>query len=228
VRNKPLAAALGPLAAEEPTVPALSASRAAVLDAVRTRPSTLAALSAATGLHPNTLREHLEALAHHHLVRRTPAPPSGRGRPAWVYEATGAAPAPAGSEYAGLAGALAAGLHRASASPWEDAVSAGTAWGGTLARGRLAGRPAGPESARAEVVGLLAELRFAPEPAAQPGVVRLTRCPLLDAAKEHPEVVCGVHLGIVRGALQELGADPGDTALQPFAEPGACRLTLAP
>jgi hypothetical protein len=44
-------------------------------------------------------------------------------------------------------------------------------------------------------------------------------------------VVCGVHLGVVRGALQELGSDPERTertALQPFSEPGACRLDMLP
>jgi hypothetical protein len=35
-----------------------------------------------------------------------------------------------------------------------------------------------------------------------------------------------VHLGIVRGALTEYGADPAGSALVPFAEPGACRLVL--
>ena len=58
--------------------------------------------------------------------------------------------------------------------------------------------------------------------------VRLTRCPLLEAAHRHPEVVCGVHLGIVRGALEEYGADPEGSDLLPFAEPGACRLVMPP
>jgi len=57
-------------------------------------------------------------------------------------------------------------------------------------------------------------------------VVRLTLCPLLEAAHKHPDVVCGVHLGIVRGALEEYGADPTGTDLLPFSEPGACRLEL--
>jgi predicted ArsR family transcriptional regulator len=236
VKNKPPdRPALGPRAAEEHPRPVLSASRAAVLQAVQAGPSTLAALSTATGLHANTLREHLEALTQDHLVRRKPAPPHGRGRPAWLYEVTAATRTPAGAEYAGLAAALAAVLHRTSASPWADAVSAGTAWGGTLARARLGSRPADPASAREEVVELLADLRFAPETEQRPDgdgpddgdeVVRLTRCPLLDAAKEHPDVVCGVHLGIVRGALQEHGADPDGSTLLPFAEPGCCRLTM--
>jgi hypothetical protein len=44
-------------------------------------------------------------------------------------------------------------------------------------------------------------------------------------------VICGVHLGLARGALEELGNDPDQTertTLQPFSEPGACRLELLP
>jgi predicted ArsR family transcriptional regulator len=81
------------------------------------------------------------------------------------------------------------------------------------------------------VVGLLEQLGFAPLADARVGVVKLRRCPLLEAAQQYPDVVCGVHLGVVRGALEELGADPGrteQTALQPFSEPGACRLDLLP
>jgi predicted ArsR family transcriptional regulator len=80
------------------------------------------------------------------------------------------------------------------------------------------------------VVALLDELGFAPVPDDRHRVVRLTRCPLLATAQTYPDVVCGVHLGIVRGALAEHGADPADvdaqTDLVPFAEPGACRLEL--
>jgi predicted ArsR family transcriptional regulator len=79
------------------------------------------------------------------------------------------------------------------------------------------------------VVGLLADLGFEPRrDSAAPGTVRLTRCPLLGAATRHPQVVCGVHLGVVRGALEELGADPAGSDLVPFAEPGACRLLVPP
>ena len=83
---------------------------------------------------------------------------------------------------------------------------------------------AGREDPAAAVVDLLDELRFEPQPSA--GAVRLTTCPLLDAARRNPDLVCQVHLGIVRGVLGELGADPDAADLVPFAEPGACRLTL--
>lgn len=206
----------------------LSASRAGVLETLQeaTEPATLARLTAATGLHTNTLREHLDALVARGLVRRFPAPPSGRGRPAWLYEATQPDVDSAGSEYAGLAATLAAHISRTSRDPRADAVAAGNAWGHDLAR--KTGRPDSPGAvaARRQVVDLLDGIGFAPETDDRATVARLTRCPLLETAREFPDVVCGVHLGIVRGALDEYGADSTRTDLEPFAEPGACRLTL--
>lgn len=56
--------------------------------------------------------------------------------------------------------------------------------------------------------------------------VRLTRCPLLQAAHESPSVVCSVHLGIVRGAMAAYHHDGSASELHPFSEPGACHLRL--
>ena len=81
-------------------------------------------------------------------------------------------------------------------------------------------------AARREVVALLDEVGFEPEADATATTVRLTRCPLLEAAHRSPEVVCSVHLGLVSGALEEYGADPEGSDLVPFAEPGACLLHL--
>jgi predicted ArsR family transcriptional regulator len=205
--------------------PALSRARAAVLATVRAQPvpATLAELGAATGLHANTLREHFEALERDGLVRRERATPSGRGRPAWLYEA---AEPEDRSEYAGLAATLAAAIHRSSAQPRDDAVAAGREWGRDLARAK--GRPGrtGQPAARRQVVTLLADLGFAPEADDRSTGALLTRCPLLDAAHRYPDVVCGVHLGIVRGALEEYGADAERSDLFAFSDPGGCRLDL--
>jgi predicted ArsR family transcriptional regulator len=206
----------------------MSRSRAELLDrlAGQPEPTTLTALVEATGLHPNTLREHLTALEAQGLVRRFRARPNGRGRPAWLYEATDRTGGDGGSEYAGLAATLAAAIHRTSTSPHEDAVAAGTLWGHDLARSKGAPGEPGDPAARRQVIALLSDVGFGPEPDEQGAVVRLTRCPLLEAAHRYPDVVCGVHLGLVRGALEEYGADPAGTDLHPFSEPGACRLEL--
>lgn len=205
----------------------LSRSRAALLETLRAQsePTTLAALVAISGLHANTVREHLDALVRQGLAHRQSSEPAGRGRPAWLYEASGS-DAAAAPEYAGLAAALAAAIHRTSTTPTDDAVAAGREWGHELARERGAGPAPSAVAARREVVSLLDEVGFEPQADARSTVVRLTRCPLLEAAHKYPDVVCGVHLGLAQGALEEYGADPEGTELLPFAEPGACRLHL--
>lgn len=209
--------------AGHPSGPALSASREALLRTLRDQPEpvTLAALSRASGLHANTVREHLEGLEEHGLVRRQRRAPHGRGRPAWLYAATSGGTA----EYAGLAATLASAIHRSSSDPRADAIAAGTDWGHDLARKRPVAQR-GLATARREVVGLLDDLGFDPQPDARDSRVMLTRCPLLEAAHRHPDVVCGVHLGIVRGALEEYGGDAAPAELLPFSDVGACRLHL--
>lgn len=208
-------------------------------------PTTLAALTRLSGRHENTVREHLEALTRMGLVSRHRAEPHGRGRPAWLYEST-QAPAAGESEYAALAATLASSIARISDDPGRDGAVAGEEWGRRLARDRGA-EPSSPDVARRRVLDLLDDLGFAPDPIEPDGAgptagpaagdgagdagpdggdVRLRRCPLLEAAHRHPEVVCGVHLGIIRGALDEHGAGSDGVDLVPFAEPGACRLTL--
>jgi len=235
----------------------LSSARAGILDVLvdQPEPCTVAALSGLIRQHPNTIREHLDALVHERLVVRTRADAQGRGRPAWLYGAAPDAGSDAGTaEYAALASALAAHITRTSRRPGEDAIESGRVWGRDLVRSSReradmadenAAAPSNPDetashrravapsavAARREVVALLDELGFAPTTDARVSVVKLHHCPLLEAAHRHPDVVCGVHLGLVRGALVELGNDPDhaeSAALQPFSEPGACRLDLLP
>lgn len=187
---------------------------------------TLAALADATSLHPNTVHGHLDTLIRAGLAARTRGRPHGRGRPAWTYEATSASAE--ASEYATLAVVLSSALARTSAHPGRDAEIAGVEWGRELARARGAA-PTTAESARDRAVGVLGDLGFEPrqDPAA-PSSVRLTRCPLLEAARRDPRVVCAVHLGLLRGVLDAYGVDATDCVLEPFAEPGACRVVIPP
>lgn len=199
-------------------------------------PCTVAALAALSHQHPNTVREHLDGLVACGLAERTRAAASGRGRPAWLYASTEEVTlSPGARQYADLAVVLAEQLAE-DAEPAGRARAAGRRWGA-----RLAARPSAPSGPRPRtgphqpVVQLLADLGFAPEVDPEPAadettaersVVHLRRCPLLEAAYQHPEIVCGVHTGLVEGALQATGEQDTDVDLQPFAEPGACRLTL--
>lgn len=202
--------------------PSLTRAQQRVLGvlAARDEPLTLAEVHDLTGLHENTLRGHLDALVAADRITRVRRAGTGRGRPAWAYLART-------SEYAALANALAAALEQAGEQrpPAEAALHGGRAWGRRV-RSQLEGggvsHDADPGAARERLLLALEHTGFAPE--TDGDTIRLTRCPLLDAAKAHRDVVCGAHLGLIEGVL---GRVDGVT-LEPFAEPGACHVTLAP
>lgn len=205
---------------------ALSGQRLRVVEYVRAHsPVRVADAATALDLHPNTVRDHLDAVAGLGLVERSTATTPGRGRPAALYRVSAADPTVAVRDYAGLATALAGHLARTSAQPERDARAAGAEWGRELIdQGIQDG-----SDPRQSVLEALARLGFAPDDEDTPGhrSIALRRCPLLDAARRHPAVVCQVHLGIVEGMLARLGAPSGrGLDLIPFAEPGACRLFL--
>ena len=69
----------------------LSRQRLAVLERLRLhgRPATISDLAGGLDAHPNTVREHLDALVDQGLVIRERGQARGRGRPAWRYAAAG-------------------------------------------------------------------------------------------------------------------------------------------
>ncbi|ADT99452.1 MULTISPECIES: helix-turn-helix transcriptional regulator [Mycolicibacterium] len=203
--------------------PPLSRQRLCVLDYVRTHaPVRITAVAAALDLHPNTVREHLDALTGHGLAERVTETPSKRGRPAALYRPSAADPAIPAQDYAGLATALAGHIARTSTQPERDARAAGASWGHELCDDTVT-----TDDPRAAVLTVLARLGFGPDADGPDGSIALRSCPLLEAARRYPAIVCQVHLGIVEGVLERFGAVT-DTApeLVAFAEPGACRLFL--
>ena len=81
-----------------------------------------------------------------------------------------------------------------------------------------------------EVIDLLGEWGYTPDP--QPledGTavdVHLRACPFIDLARTHPDVVCGVHRGLLRGALTAVGEPGTRVSLEPFVGPDLCRARL--
>ncbi len=211
-----------------------SISRTAVLELLRSRSEPLGVVEVAehVGLHQNTVRSHLDLLVDSgYAIRRTEAP-SGPGRPRVVYAATSA---PEGDRnYRLLAEVLAQHIVATSERPGEAAVNAGRSWAelnareqrdGTWARAQV-DRPLSAEVAVDVVVRMLGDTGFAPELGADGTSLNLHRCPFRELAVAHQDVVCGAHLGIIQGALDELGGMVSATRLIPFVTPGLCVTTL--
>ena len=178
---------------------ALSASRESVLEALdeRAEPISIAALVAVTGLHVNTLREHLDALADAGLVRRERAAATGRGRPAWLYSAMPEDETHSEiAEYAGLASALAEVIEQSSSSPAATRSRRAGAGGGSspAKAGRTPKRGGRPTTGRAAArrsrvrpsAGRAADGRQADPLSAARGRISLSRDRLRGASRDRP------------------------------------------
>jgi predicted ArsR family transcriptional regulator len=200
-------------------------SQQAVLTALRDQPDLvdIEALARHLGRHPNTLREHLVGLLEAGLIVRYAAPADGRGRPRWLYGTSDAAEV---DENAELAASLAWQLARRSRDPLSAAREVSRRWARQIAERYRVVRQPSARAARAQVVEVMDGLGY--EPAADRSLdrVALNRCPLLQVAKDVPEVVCNVHLGLVEELLEVSGGDRRRVTLTPFAAPGRCDLRL--
>ena len=175
------------------------------------------------GLHANTVHWHLGVLAEAGLVTAAQAERTGPGRPSSLYRAS---PRPAArDDYRLIATILAASLD-ADADGGARAEAAGREWGRFLVE-----RPA-PFSRRNEqesieaLVRALEENGFAPERDDDAACIHMRHCPFRELAERHPRIVCNLHLGLARGALDELRAPVEVEALEPFVTPDRCTARL--
>ncbi|MGW2830847.1 helix-turn-helix transcriptional regulator [Streptomyces sp. NPDC001286] len=182
------------------------------------------------GVHPNTVRFHLDALVEEGAVERRTRQPSGRGRPRTVYEPRAGMDRGGTRGYQLLARMLLSRLAATGSEARSAAMETGRAWGRFLVGQPEPYHRPTPEDAAARLVRLLDELGFAPdaEDGTPPTRIRLRHCPFLELAEEHGQLVCPLHLALMQGALAELRAPLTATGLEPFAEPDACLAHLAP
>lgn len=106
---------------------------------------------------------------------------------------------------------------------------AGEAWGRYLADRPPLAPPLGPQASLARLLELLEEIGFTLEPPASAGervCLVVESCPFREVARRHDAVVCGVHLGLIRGALAEFGGRLAVEELRPLTAGGACELEL--
>ena len=206
-----------------------STSRAALLEELRrtATPMTVQELADRLTLHPNSIRFHLARLAREGLVREEQASPTGPGRPRLVYSpAAPAHPHPDGYEL--LAEALSEHLARTTARPDEMAVQAGE-----QQAHRIMDRPPGAtgataDQARQALTQFMGEYGFDPEWDEDGARLWLRNCPFRQQVDHQPEVICSVHLGLLRGALDAVDAPLLVEALHPAPVHHPCLAVLRP
>lgn len=222
---------LGPRACEDQHINrTLSTERRLILTLIRRKkmPVRVQAVANELRLHENTVREHLDGLVLSHHARRISIPSIGRGRPSYGYEALNdfiSQVEPEAREYASLAMVLAKQLALTKGNTKANAVSAGEEWAKVF-RSSDIDSSLRPLQVRKRLIEVLTSLGFSPKSHSRKNLIRLETCPLLAAAREEPDVICSVHLGLIRGLVAQSGMKAGDVKLTQFAERGSCHLTL--
>ena len=192
----------------------------------KSRLALLRTLADRVGLHVNTVRWHLTILAEAELISEERTRPGGRGRPRHVYQLVPGAleDRPGGFRLLSeiLADSLARGGHA------ELAEETGRAHGRALVQPQSGGSTA--KEATAQVMKLLEVFGFRPRLHRERGGQRVAMrpCPFGDTAVRYAAIVCPVHLGLMRGALEALQAPLEATALEPFVRPDLCVAHLRP
>ncbi|SBS74048.1 putative transcriptional regulator [uncultured Mycobacterium sp.] len=210
-------------------------------------------------LHVTTVRFHLDALCDEGAIERTRMNRDGVGRPRTGYRAVEER-----LDYRILAEILAMELGATVQTRARRAQRAGRQWAGRIAashgeavalqddsdaaqRGDPLDRGAVLATEVFNRMGFDPELAAESEPSAslsadseqvlgQERVIRLHACPVRDLARAHPEVGCGLHLGLLQGLLDHAAAagrhpDDEDSALsgrlEPFVESELCIARMA-
>lgn len=176
------------------------------------QPLTTAQIAETLQLHPNTVRPHLERMRDVGLLQVDSPARGTPGRPQHRYSLVPDAPS-LGLEpptFPILARML---LHLAGTAHLgeEEAAEAGRSQGEADA---LAAMPRGASSGRSRsacidaLVARLDELGFDPALVEDDAgaTVAFLHCPFRELAEEHPDVVCGLHRGLVEGFVESLGA----------------------
>lgn len=175
-------------------------------------------------LHPNTVRPHLERMREVGLLEVVTEARGAVGRPQHRYSLAPDAPAlgfepPAFPVLARMLLRLAAGA----ALPAADAVEAGREQG-ALAAARFDPSVPCEDALLAE----LARLGFDPESVTDDHEVTVgfTRCPFRELAEANPELVCGLHRGLVEGFVAARG-DGDVLAFHDLADRTPCQVEIA-
>ncbi|MBO0872457.1 MAG: helix-turn-helix domain-containing protein [Pseudonocardia sp.] len=212
--------------------PSLGESRSRVLDTLRVagRPVGVQEVAEQVGLHPNTARFHLDGLVDAGLAERRTEDRGQPGRPRGMYVAT-ASEVPGGQRsYRLLAEMLTSLVADTLPEPGPAAETAGEAWGRYLAERPAPSQQVDAVEGMRRLSRVLADAGFAPDTVddSDRPVIPLRHCPFHEVAERRRDVVCSLHLGLMRGVLTEVRAPIKADRLEPFVEPSLCLAHLTP
>lgn len=202
--------------------------RLAIVEALEEGPRQIPELARLLGVHPTTVRAHLERLLEAGVLEEEAGVPAGRGRPSKRYRLR--QPLLGGDPEVRLfVGSLVALLRRAYGSrapavAEEEGARRGREMGRSLRHPTF-------EQAVHEVVETLNRLSFAPtRPVRNKDVVAVDvhHCPFsVDPNDPDGAVVCAFHEGLVRGLAEVTSGEEVGVRLRPFVAPGLCRVELS-
>lgn len=184
-------------------------------------PMSIVAIADVLGVHPNTVRFHLDSLVGDGQVEQVEPGRKGPGRPPLMFAAVRQMDRGGTRHYRLLAEILTAAF-AAERDPRAKALAAGRAWGRKLES--LPTDATNAEDSIDHLVDVLDDLGFAPERRAAGGEqqVGLRHCPFLEVAENRTNVICPVHLGLMQGAMESWGAPVAVERLDQFVEPDLC------
>jgi len=216
----------------DPMAPALGSSRGRVLGVLREagEPVGVQDIATQTGLHVNTARFHLDALVDAGLVERQIEERTQPGRPRVVFTAVPATGPALQTNYRLLAEMLTGLIANILPQSEQTALETGEGWGRYLAPRPAPLRRVDALEGIRRLSAVLADVGFAPAQMSDlpAPVIGLRHCPFREIAVEHPELVCSLHLGLIRGVLSEVRAPLTAERLEPFVEPSLCLAHLTP
>lgn len=203
---------------------------------VRSRGLTASELAVRLDLHVTTIRFHVDQLiAAGLLVGHDVRQGVGRPRRHYTVHPGALREAERAGAYRLVAEVLAESLAEPSADgPAADAQGAAERWlrrrAATLLPDWVSRSPATTPGGLLAKLGALIDLigrwgYVATVRTAQAGHVcdlEVSRCPVRELAVTNPGVACGVHRGLLRAALDELGEADADLRLDPLVEPDLC------
>jgi predicted ArsR family transcriptional regulator len=187
-------------------------------------PRSTAEVADALGLHPNTVRPHLERMRDVGLLEVATGGRGGVGRPQHRYSLApdaptlGLEPSPWPTLARILVEAAAGG-----GLDGDDLREAAASQGRSDARRHWGGHDDAVEALRREQ----SRLGFDPEVVRDrtTTTVAFAHCPFSELAEDHPDLLCSLHCGMVEGFVGEVGGQRV-TAFHPLADRTPCRVDL--